>query len=71
MIERVARALLDEDRSAFTSDYYQRMARAAIAAMREPTPAMLHAGVDFRERNARTERIWQAMIDAALNETQS
>ena len=70
MIERVARALLVADRSAITPDYYQRMARAAIEAMREPTEAMLDAGVNFRERNARTEQIWQAMIDAALKEKQ-
>ena len=69
-IERVARALLVADRSAITPDYYQRMARAAIEAMREPTEAMLDAGVNFRERNARTEQIWQAMIDAALKEKQ-
>ena len=68
MIEQVARALLVADRSAITPDYYQRMARAAIEAMREPTEAMLDAGVNFRERNARTEQIWQAMIDAALSE---
>ena len=70
MIEQVARALLVADRSAITPDYYQRMARAAIEAMREPTEAMLDAGVNFRERNARTEQIWQAMIDAALKEKQ-
>ena len=70
MIERVARALLVADRSAITPDYYQRMARAAIEAMREPTEAMLDAGVNFRERNARTEQIWQAMIDEALKEKQ-
>ena len=81
MIERVAAAMWERTHDGRWDDWgdgqdesriiHRDDARAAIAAMREPTPAMLHAGVDFRERSARTERIWQAMIDAALNETQS
>ena len=41
------------------------MARAAIEAMREPTPAMLKA--TFEDEDG--EVIWHAMIDAALKET--
>ena len=77
MIERVARAMAkaasplpwemgDEE---WRNDVRTK-ARAAIEAMREPDEAMLVAGVNFRERNARTEQIWQAMIDEALKEKQ-
>lgn len=44
--------------------------RAAIAALREPTNAMLHAAtmeVPTWDDNA-SKRKWQAMIDAALGE---
>ena len=64
MIEQVARALLVADRSAITPDYYQRMARAAIEAMREPTDAM----VDAAYCSVKADRTWQIMIDAALSE---
>lgn len=46
---------------------YECMARAAIDAMREPTEAMLNAGmkaVGYLNCGGRTE--WQAMIDEAL-----
>jgi hypothetical protein len=77
MIERVARAMAkaasplpwemgDEE---WRNDFRTK-ARAAIEAMREPDEAMLDAGVNFRERNARTEQIWQAMVDEALKEKQ-
>jgi hypothetical protein len=65
MIERVERALRNAE--SYDASLIE-MARDAIAAMREPDEAMLDAGVNFRERNARTEQIWQAMIDAAIGE---
>lgn len=49
------------------------VARAAIAAMREPTEAMLSAadfaGPDRYEPDGTTDAVWRAMIDAALNTT--
>ena len=71
MIERVARAigraeLLPDD----ADRHWKRFeihARAAIEAMREPTEAMCEAA-DVVECN-QPECIWQAMIDAALNES--
>jgi len=66
MIERVARALRVADESAIAPGYYQHMARAAIAAMREPTPEMLPA--EMYEKTYR--HIWQKMISAALREKQ-
>jgi hypothetical protein len=52
-------------------------ARAAIEAMREPTEAMLDAGVDrwdthhpgATETHQNERATWRAMIDAALSET--
>ena len=45
-------------------------ARAAIAAMREPTEAMMRAGVaqdpDYPGEYAAPEEYWRAMIDEAL-----
>ena len=82
MVERVARALCDRDPdgtqggpmssgiwldegeanwTAFTDK-----ARAAIAAMREPTAAMLEAAGGERPRE--TAYAWQAMLDAALKD---
>lgn len=52
-------------------------ARAAIEAMREPTPAMIEAGfgrifvgrIDYKPSSAETTRdAYRAMIDAALSE---
>ena len=75
MVERVAKALHKADNPdgsyegffAHTPDpqIYERMARAAIEAMREPTEAMDEEGAIFSDCNAAT-RTWQAMIDAAL-----
>lgn len=77
MVERVAGAIYDA-----AGDCDQEMnlaaaralARAAIAAMREPTEAMKAAGgFAYMERggmNARdgSDDIWRAMIDAALKQ---
>jgi hypothetical protein len=70
MIERVARAIAD----AFMEDYseapnlYDEMAEAAIAAMREPTEAMIEAGRWPAEDDG-PAACWQAMIGAALTPT--
>jgi hypothetical protein len=66
MIEQVAMALRQVDIAAGAhlpmGEMYRTAARAAIKAMREPTPAMHDAIVDcFSATEA-----WQAMIDAAL-----
>ena len=55
MIERVTQA------ARITPD----QARAAIAAMREPTEEMSHAG--WRTDSGISRVVWQAMIDKALN----
>ena len=46
-------------------DFWLNQARIALAAMREPTEAMLEAPV-AREQDARD--VWKHMIDAALKE---
>ena len=64
MIERVARAMCAADGGSQEVDvhHYRDMARAAIAAMREPTEAMtrtLWTGIP-------PKAAWRTMIDAAL-----
>lgn len=80
MIERVARAICEEDErnggapwgyyEAVTHirlEAYRDMARAAIAAMREPTPEIEKAG--WIEGACLTPADhWKSMIDAALKE---
>lgn len=58
MVERVARAIWDK-----CNDGYRDQARAAIAAMREPTEVMMRATPLPASDN---RRIYQAVIDAAL-----
>ena len=80
MVERVARAIFiadnrpgsdwEEHPAEWERDEYRNLARAAIKTMRDLDEAMLDAGINFRERNARTEQIWQAMVDEALKEKQ-
>lgn len=79
MIERVARAIVDtwaagavgvegggwDAQDDFGKDAARKCARAAIAAMREPTDEMKQAG--FWDGNA-TLSTYRAMIDAALEE---
>ncbi len=84
MTDRVARAI--KDCGAYTPDWQGAdedliiMARAAIAAMREPTEAMKEAAADLHSQesacatdygfNADPDamgNIFRAMIDAALN----
>jgi len=63
MIERVAAVLKAQDNNMAASiHHYEAMARAAIAAMREPTDAMMEVGQMWNSHR------WQAMIDAALEE---
>ncbi len=81
MVERVAKAMAESGRiddgeraSETTDDGWERLARAAIAAMREPTPAMIEAAIKTWDQYAAGHRllgsdvedIWQAMIDKAL-----
>lgn len=71
MIERMARAIDDaydvNPAGEITNLNY--VARAVLAAMREPTPEMVVAGIE-ESCDAKLDRfemvaIWQAMIDAA------
>lgn len=90
MIERVAKAMLDQLAREIGvqiarrlddyagADEHRKLARAAIEAMREPTPEMLHAAAtapmplamfDSRkaEQRARAKVQWRAAIDTALD----
>jgi hypothetical protein len=72
MVERVARALCkenakDPDWPVAGTPYwkaYEREARAAIEAMRQPTEAMRESG---RHRPETMAEIWNTMITAALD----
>ena len=66
MIERVARAFWGDEYDG--SEYQLRGARVAIAAMQEPTDAMLEAG-NQTLRAFSCWCCWQAMIYAALRES--
>lgn len=74
MIERVARALAEEDGDLYEANavFWKGMARAAIKAMREPTEAMERAGDipgwDDAVSIGHSADVWRAMIDAALSE---
>jgi hypothetical protein len=78
MIERVAQAILAKDTESLFSIHYARVyAKAAIAAMRDCTPAMLDAGSaahpdgGYRRGTLLNDIIeceWWAMCDAALGE---
>ena len=65
MVERVAQALRQEmETAAFNESIASfALARAAIAAMREPTQEMLDA---WLKAPGAIKAGWQAMIDAAL-----
>ena len=95
MIDRVAEALAQSFRDTVAKvsgqsweetgvtlpsrEVFERYARAAIEAMREPTEAMVQSGCvwfrqydpDFDPLSDNINNAWQAMIDAALNPTQS
>jgi hypothetical protein len=69
MIERVARVLhARDDYDGYTWHDYIPDARAAIAAMREPTDRMVHVGTmaNLRQDGFFMGGIWKNMIDAAL-----
>jgi hypothetical protein len=67
MIERVARALAESSGSA---DWvaYTASARAAVAAMREPTTEMLEAATPGLLDFGYLPDEWKAMIDHVVNE---
>ena len=65
IVERVARAL-DDAGMAYDPHTKWRFARAAIAAMREPTRAMEVAAYAAEETTDDAGIVWRAMIDAAL-----
>jgi hypothetical protein len=68
MVKRVAQALQQETGTAPLDETAAfALARAAIAAMREPTQEMLDAWL--RAPGAIREG-WQAMVDCALRETE-
>lgn len=72
MVERVARAIHGtsvmvagwDHLSRVERDSYLAAARAAIAAMRDPTFEMLNIGIDHPSNDIKVQ--WQAMIDEAL-----
>lgn len=73
MIERVARAIRDVKSHGDLALTHEDLARAAIAAMREPTGEMVKA-IHSAAARAYAERdslanvgVWHIMIDAALN----
>ena len=78
MIERVERCIMNTPGWRGTRVHAKHVARAAIKAMREPTEAMLTAtnwGEMFEGRNPqetafRFLKVWQAMIDEALQDGQ-
>lgn len=65
MVERVVGVLQGELRHEFTRDDLKEAARAAIAAMRQPTAAMLSA-LPYPGPEDYPTASWRAMIDAAL-----
>lgn len=71
MIQRAAMALANADNGAPTTwRMYVDDVRAVIAAMRDPTEAMLSAGSSGSNcgENPDPDDVWRAMIDAALEE---
>lgn len=83
MIERVARQIFEtnitvylrlsmdfSEQTVSVQEQYRGLARAAIEAMREPTEAMEEAALDVRPLMLpdSPREVWEAMIDAALNE---
>ena len=72
MVELVRLAIMDEAEQYAGRDIHERRARAAIAAMREPSAAVVEAGrqtnaADFNPifADEQVMRIWRAMIDDA------
>ena len=65
MIERVAKAISG---APFPSAKSIAKAKAAIAAMREPTEEMIEAGIHCGDGYGKQPKTFIAMIDAALKE---
>jgi hypothetical protein len=77
MIERVARVFYEAEWNTAlvpfegeTKEFAMTVARAAIEAMREPTPRMMTAFHDVCDPYGQCDwkKGWQAMIDAVLKE---
>lgn len=84
MIERVARAMFEHDQLSDEAkldewdddwigpqgrEQYMSLARAAVAAMREPTDAMVKAGrIYHADKRNSVNRVWKKMIDAELRD---
>ena len=68
MIERVAKCIYAD--CGLSLNECRGLARAAIAAMREPTDRMVHVGTmnNLRQDGFFMGGIWKNMIDAALEE---
>ena len=64
MVDRVAQAIKEVE----FGNNWETMARAAIAAMREPTKEMKNAWTGPERWDQDALEIWHAMIDAALKE---
>lgn len=65
MVERVQKAI-ESLTQHHTGSSSEALARAAMAAMREPTEAMVNAGGEIENSNRVAVEIWQSMIDEAL-----
>lgn len=77
MIERAARAVkvardaANADPGCSWQDQDERIARAVIEAMVEPTEAMIQAGQDTPGEVTYVEDVWSAMLAAALADDQA
>lgn len=79
LIERVARAIYPYDAhvegECDVCDAEMRAARAtarrALAAMREPTEAMVAAGKAIMWRDDMAADVWRGMVDVALADTEA
>lgn len=80
MVERVARAMCEHDcphladAYGYYADQYRARVRAALEALREPTPEMVEAGRSaiapgWTDPANEIVPAWSAMITAALGET--
>ncbi len=69
MVERVARAIAGMPEDQPLDDRWRRKARAGIAAMREPTEAMMESGMNTGQAplcHGEIENLWHVLIDEAL-----
>jgi len=78
MMDRLIRALAEQDNNQHRASYYRGMAFAALRELKTPSPEMLaavdnmaamaEASVRPLARQATTQERWVEMIDAALGE---